>query len=101
MASTESIFDGVMEYAISIHIEDGESKEELLKKFDGDKVKLIQWLRERAYGKPEPVVTAIVESSQEIEVKKAIPASLIPKQKRTNKKKVKPDETNKNQNSIF
>jgi hypothetical protein len=94
--NSSAIFDSTLEYAMSIYIGADESRDELLKKFEGDKVKLVQWLRERAFSKDAPIKNTTPVPT---EAKKEIPASLIPKIKR--KKKEKSESDSKKQNSIF
>lgn len=86
-----TVFNNSLDYAISLYMQLDENKDELLKKFNSDKVALVQWLRERAFNEPvkDPALKALLEIKNE--------APLL--NKRTNKKKAIPDD--KNQSSIF
>lgn len=49
--TTEQILDRSLEYAILIYKQEGEDKETLLKQFNGKKVELVKYLRERELSK--------------------------------------------------
>ena len=49
LSSSEDIFDDTLEYAISACLQNGESEEAMLKKFNGNKVELVKFLRNRRY----------------------------------------------------
>lgn len=51
MNHNTEICNQCIDYAISIYIKDGETIEQMLKKFNGDKIKLVNYLREREMGK--------------------------------------------------
>ena len=93
--SLTAILDGTLEYAISIYIEPTENKDELLAKFSGDKVKLVQWLRARAFSNGAPIQDIKPKSAES----KKEPLVPVLKKKRASKKPTPED--NKNQNSIF
>lgn len=49
MLKSEDILNSTFEYACSTGIKENESKEALLKKFNGDKIALMKFLRDRSY----------------------------------------------------
>jgi len=49
LLKSEDILNSTFEYACSTSIKENESKETLLKKFNGDKIALMKFLRDRSY----------------------------------------------------
>ena len=49
MVDSAEILDGTLEYAISACLQKDESKETMLKKFNGNKIELVKFLRGRSY----------------------------------------------------
>lgn len=49
MLNSEDILNSTFEHACSTYIKEGESKESLVKKFNGDKIALMKFLRDRNY----------------------------------------------------
>lgn len=46
-SNTKEILDASLDYAISLYIKPGENKDNLLKKFNGDKLATVKYMRNR------------------------------------------------------
>jgi len=53
LLTSESIRNEAIDSVIPTYLIQGETKSEMLEKFNGDSVKLIQFLRDRAFEKPK------------------------------------------------
>lgn len=47
--NNDGILEGVFEHAINAYLQKGETRESMLKKFNGDKTELIKFLNDRSY----------------------------------------------------
>jgi hypothetical protein len=48
-SNNQTILEGTFEHALTAYLQKGESKEAMLKKFNGDKTELVKFLRDRDY----------------------------------------------------
>ena len=86
--SNESILDGALEYAIDMHLEIHEEKEEMLSKFKGNKINMVNFLRNRS-------AEASIKESPVPYI--PTPSNHIP----LNNKKSKKKSVNKSQSNLF
>jgi len=99
---SDEILNNVLDFAIEKYIQDGETKDGLLKKFKNNKMELVGFLREREFSKfakEKPEVKSKSKKTApkvEKEKSKPAPAPLVEK-KKVNKKK----QENKSEPTLF
>lgn len=94
--TSDQIRDGAIESSIPYYLRPDETREGLLKKFDGNLIKLIQYLREREFENLEPIPSKPIPLKKPAAKKTADP--IIPVK---SKPKKKPSPTDKNQSDLF
>lgn len=72
--NNKDIGNNAIEFAIERYLREGETRHALIKQFDGDNIKLVQWLREREFAEfaqTEPVaVPSVVKEEKVAETQK-------------------------------
>lgn len=89
--TSKQILTETIDYAIPLYLNDGETKEGMLGKFDGDMVKLIQFLREREFEKYKTIKKSETQKQPEEKNRKDVTQNDIKKKadKSVEKKAVK------------